>query len=607
MRKFLKPNSQGLNKGRFFNEVNAMQKERIRKKADEYIRNEESTRFRKEVEELIGSDNWEELNDRFYTDLNFGTGGLRGIIGGGYNRMNPYNVRRVTQGLANYIKKSEGSVVIAFDSRRYSDLFAMEAARILAGNGIKAYLFSSLRPTPELSFAVRLLKARAGIVITASHNPKNYNGYKVYWDDGGQIVPPHDRGIISEVRAVKELFVLSEAEARQKGLIAIIDREVDGPYFNMVRGQSLRPELIRERGKELNVIYTPLHGAGGMSVSGVLEEMGIKVHFVPEQEKPDGNFPTVEYPNPEESSAMKMALELAQRSRADLVMGTDPDADRLGIGVPAPEGFVLLTGNQLGSLLADYIFSTLRELGRLPARPALVKTIVTTDLQRRIAEDHGALCFDTLTGFKYIAEKIREFELQENGPNYVFGGEESYGYLVGTSVRDKDAVSAAAMTAEMTLFHLSRNTSLLDRLNDIYRRYGYFEELLISRRFEGEEGFRIMTDFMDRLRKDPKTVWAGISVTVMRDYGSGTSLYLPEKRNVKDIDLPLSNVIQFVLEDESKITLRPSGTEPKIKFYASCCSRATDDLSTAMEEVGEKIEGIRRELESIIETKVLSS
>jgi phosphoglucomutase len=577
----------------------------ILERAKDYIKNERSESFRREVEQIMAGQKWEELNDRFYAQLNFGTGGLRGMIGGGYNRINPYNIQKTSQGLANYIKRSthagDASVVIAHDSRNYSDVFAREAAKVFSANGIKTYLFSSLRPTPELSYGVRLLKATAGVVITASHNPPEYNGYKVYWSDGGQIVPPHDSGIIEEVRRVDRVSYISEQEAQQRGLLKMIDREIDESYLQTVKRQALRPDLIRERGKDLRVVYTPLHGTGAEFVSKALEDMGIEVTFVPEQREPDGNFPTVQYPNPEEASAMKMAVELAGRVGADLVMGTDPDSDRLGIAVPDGDGFRLVTGNQLGALLVDYIFSTRAELKTLSSRPAFIKTIVTSELSRLIAEDYGAECFETLTGFKYIAAKIREFE-STNGPQYLFGCEESYGYLVGTDVRDKDAVSAATMTAEMTLFHVSEGKSLMNRLDEIYRKYGYFQEILLSGEFKGEEGFKTMDALMERLREDPPERWGGQKIHFVKDYREGTTRDLEEKTTKHNIDRPRSNVLQFVLTDDTIITARPSGTEPKIKIYASCCSEPGGDLDQSKREVGQRIERITQEIDALLET-----
>ncbi len=573
-------------------------------KAKQYINQEEDSLFKEQIEKLLEDENWGELNDRFYKELSFGTGGLRGIIGGGSNRMNPLIVKNSTQGLANYIKKTyksgEKSVVIAYDSRNYSDLFALEAAKVLTGNGIKTYLFSSLRPTPELSFALRRLKAVSGIVVTASHNPSAYNGYKVYWEDGAQIISPHDKGIIEEVRAVKELSSISKNEAIDQGLLIYIDKEIDQPYLEMVESLVLRPELMRKYGADFKVVYTPLHGTGGFLVSEALKRVGVNITFVEEQKEPDGNFPTVKYPNPEEASAMKLALELGKKNKVSLVMGTDPDADRLGIAVPDGDDFILITGNQLGVLLADYIFSTKKELGTLPARPALVKTIVTTELQRLITEDYNGLCFDTLTGFKYIGEKIRQFESEENGPNYQIGMEESYGYLIGTEVRDKDAVSGAVITVEMALYFKSIGKTLMQRLNEIYEKYGYFEEMLFSKYFEGEKGFDIMQSIMNKLKEAPPLEWAGKKTVLFKNYNDGTTKNISSGNKEKNIDLPSSNVLQFVLEDDTVISVRPSGTEPKIKFYASCRSKPGITLNTAKTEVGAMIASIRESISGLV-------
>ena len=583
-----------------------MTMDEIQSKARDYIRFEENEGFRKEMEDLLSSGNEQELSDRFYTDLSFGTGGLRGVIGAGYNRMNTYVVRRATKGLAEYIVKTvpaeSASVVIAYDSRNYSDVFALEAALVLCTEGVKVYLFESLRPTPELSYALRELKAVSGIVVTASHNPPEYNGYKVYWDDGGQIVPPHDKGIIDQVREVSgKIPVITEKEARDKGLLVTIGKEIDDKFVEMIKGYSLNPELMMREGKNLKVVYTPLHGTGTMLVERILSEMGIQVTTVPEQREPDGNFPTVDFPNPEEASALKLGLDLAKKDRADLLMGTDPDSDRLGIAVPGPGGeFVLVNGNELGSLLADYVFSQHMEKGTMPDKPAMVKTIVTTELQARIATSYGAACYDVLTGFKYIADKIKKFE-EETGESYVFGGEESYGYLIETEVRDKDAVSAAFMTAEMALYNRSRGWSVLDHLNDIHRRYGYFKEILISKYFKGQKGLEIMNGLMETLRTNPPNAFGSLSVLSLKDYKDGTTTSLSGGTKLKDIDLPSSNVLQFLLDDGSVVTARPSGTEPKIKFYASCCTDPGGELDRAKDEVGEKLEGIRVSLNSIIE------
>jgi phosphoglucomutase len=572
-------------------------------KAQQYCTLEKHDFFRSQVESLIRNNSFDELNDRFYTDLVFGTGGLRGVIGGGFNRMNPYTVQRATQGLANYIKKNapvNPSAVIAYDSRNYSDLFALESAKVLCGNGITTYLYTSLRSTPQLSFSVRHLKATAGIVLTASHNPAEYNGYKVYWSDGGQIIAPHDTGIVAEARNVSRIDVMNKDEAINRGLLVMIDKNLDDAFIAMVKRQALRPQLIRTAGKSLKVVYTPLHGTGAMPVARALSEMGIDVLFVPEQKEPDGNFPTVKFPNPEEADAMQMALALARLKKADLVMGTDPDADRLGIAVPDKDNYRLITGNQLGALLADYLFSSRKELGTLPAKSAFVKTIVTTELQRRIAESYGATCFDVLTGFKYIGEKIRQFENGSEGLTYIFGGEESYGYLIETEARDKDAVSAATMTAEMALYHLSHGRTLLDALNDIYLSFGYFQETLISKYFKGQSGMETMTALMERLRKDPPRTIGLEHIVTVKDYRDGTVLDSIGGNRTKSLHLPSSNVLQFVSAEGAVITARPSGTEPKIKFYASCGGQPGSEPASETTTVQKRVAAISQAINQLL-------
>jgi phosphoglucomutase len=579
-----------------------MDNEELLAKAKEYISLEQDSFFRTQVEQLIEQKQFVELSDRFYTELEFGTGGLRGVIGGGYNRMNSYTVKKATQGLANYIKKatSNGSAVIAYDSRHFSATFALEAAKVFCANGIKTYLFTGLRPTPELSFAVRKLGATAGIVITASHNPPEYNGYKVYWDDGAQVVAPHDKLIIQEVRAVTGAVPeITKENAIKDKLLIMIDEEIDSAFINMVKKCSLRPELVKSKGRDFKVVFTPLNGAGAMPVARALSEMGIEVTFVPEQKEPDGNFPTVKYPNPEEAETMKMALDLGTRENASLVMGTDPDADRLGIAAPDNGVFKLITGNQLGALLADYILSSRRQMGTLPRKPAFVKTVVTTELQRLIAEEYGALCFDTLTGFKFIGAKIREFETMVDGPVYILGGEESYGYLVNTDVRDKDAVSAATMTTEMALYHANEGRTLFDQLRLLWKKHGYFEETLISKTFKGEAGLRKMNELMENMRKNPPEVFAGQPLQMIKDYKTGSTYIVKDKSYHKDIDLPSSNVLQFILSDGSIVTARPSGTEPKIKFYASCRGSKDDLLDKSIPEVKKKITAIIEALNQI--------
>jgi phosphoglucomutase len=576
-------------------------------KAREYISFEQDDFFRAQVEKLVAENNSTELNDRFYTDLEFGTGGLRGVIGGGYNRMNSHTVKRATLGLANYIKKnipdvSKASVVIAYDSRNFSDVFSLTAALTLCASGIRAYLFTGLRPTPELSFAVRLLKATAGIVITASHNPPEYNGYKAYWSDGGQVLPPHDTGIIKEARAVTgRVAEMPKDEAIKKGLLVMVDQEIDGPFLDMVKRQCLRPALVKERGKKLTVVYTPLNGAGALPVSRALSGLGISVTFVPEQEKPDGNFPTVKFPNPEEASAMKLALDLGKKKKADLVMGTDPDADRIGVAAPEGGDFRLITGNELGALLCDYILSTRRELGTLPKNGVFIKTIVTTELQRLIAESFGVRCIDVLTGFKYIGEKIREFETMKDGPVFLFGNEESYGYLTSPEVRDKDAVSTAVMASEMALYHQSRGRTLVDRLKELWKQYGYFKETGISGYFKGETGLATMARLMERLRTDPPVDFAGQKVVTVKDYKKGNTTAVTTGTVKKDIDLPSSNVLQFLLADGSQVTARPSGTEPKIKFYISCRGPAGAPVETSAATVQQKIDAMSVQIKKLID------
>ncbi len=599
-----------------------MERKRIEEAARSYTAWEGHPEFRGEVEELLRTEQWEALNDRFYTEIEFGTGGLRGEIGGGFNRINPYMIRRATQGLAEYVadqKRSaaetrslrvsqmeepeEGSLqaVIAYDSRRYSADFALEAARVLATNGFVVSLFDALRPTPELSFAVRRLGADVGIVVTASHNPPAYNGYKVYWNDGSQVVAPHDHGIIERVGGVRdEISAMSREDAERSGRLRWIGAEMDEEFLAMVGRQSVRPSLFQEHGSELRMVYTPLHGAGASPIERAVGERGVRITTVPEQREPDGNFPTVELPNPEEGEALEMAIELARKEHADLVVGTDPDVDRLGIAVPDGTDYRLITGNQHGALLVDYIFGARKEDGTLPERPAFIKTIVTTELQRRIAEAHGAEVYDTLTGFKHIAAKIREFEADPSGPAYVMGDEESYGYMIGTEVRDKDAVTATLLTAEMALHHVSRGSSLLERLNELYGAFGYFEERTVSRYFPGQAGAETMKQLMTKLRTDPPAEFGGQRVLRVRDYLEGITHYVPEERREKDIDLPSSNVLQFDLADGSKVSARPSGTEPKIKFYASVQSEPTDDLDSAKADVARRISDIEENINGLI-------
>ncbi|MDR2923100.1 MAG: phospho-sugar mutase, partial [Treponema sp.] len=564
--------------------------------------------FRAEVEKLLagfkqGSPEEKELEDRFYRDLEFGTGGLRGVIGGGYNRMNTLVVKSATQGLAAYIikafpekaKAGKLSAAIAFDSRRYSAEFALAAALVFAANGIKTWLFSGLRPTPELSFAIRHLGCDTGIVVTASHNPPQYNGYKAYWNDGSQVIPPHDTGIIDEVNNVKDIKEISKQEALDKGLLKIIDKEVDEPYQAMVKSRLFRPDLIKAKAAEVKIVYTPLHGTGAMHVEKVLGDLGLRVITVPEQREGDGAFPTVAFPNPEEAAALDMAIKLGAKEKADVVMATDPDADRFGIAVPNKQGgFTLVTGNQMGVLIADYIFLSLKELGRLPKNAAMINSIVTTGMQKRVAEMYGGECVECLTGFKWIADLMRKWELglaagEKGAKTFVFGTEESYGYNIETEVRDKDGVSAAAITAEMTLYWRSKGKSLLDRLNELYETCGFWQELGISKYFQGPQGPAIMKGIMDKYRSSPPAALGGIKVSKVRDLEKGAD------------GLPPSDVLQFFLADGTVVSARPSGTEPKIKFYASCCAEVgSGGLEGAKAEAAKKLEAIKKDIRAVI-------
>ena len=600
----------------------------IIERAKDYIAREKDEFFRKEVEDLLAVDTpsaKSDLEDRFYQNLEFGTGGLRGIIGGGYNRMNTLVVKSATQGLATYLlqtfpdrAKNPGattgqqglSAAIAFDSRHYSAEFAESAALIFAANGIKCFLFSSLRPTPELSFAIRHLKCDTGIVVTASHNPPKYNGYKAYWTGGSQVIPPHDKGIIEEVNAVTEIKEMKREEALSKGLLVIIDKEIDEPYKEMVKRCLFRPELIKEKAGEVKIVYTPLHGTGAFHVESILGSLGLKVITVPEQRDGNGDFPTVEFPNPEEAAALDMAIKLGIKEKADVVMATDPDADRFGIAVPVysakpntsefasdqgsgqTPGFTLITGNQMGVLLADYIFLSLKETGKMPNNPAMINTIVTTGMQKRVAEHYGARCFECLTGFKWIANIMARCE-EDNSASLVFGTEESYGYLVENEVRDKDGISAAALTAEMTIYWRSKGMSLLDRLNELYQIFGYWEELGISKYFQGPEGPGVMKGIMDEYRKNPPKTLGNIEVVKVRDIKNGAD------------GLPPSDVLQFFLKDGTIVSARPSGTEPKIKFYASSCTEidprlGSGALGQAKAEAGRKLTAIEKDIRAVI-------
>lgn len=552
-----------------------MDKAEILKRAKDYIAAEKDERFRKEVEELVAKEDYTELEDRFYRTLEFGTGGLRGVMGGGTNRMNTLEINLATQGLVNYVVKAFPekakagtlSAVVAYDSRNNSDVFAEATALIFAANGIKAYLFTGLRPTPELSFAIRYFKADTGVVVTASHNPKMYNGYKAYWNDGAQVIEPHDVGIVEEVNKVTEVKTISKEEAIKSGKLVLIDSEVDEKYWEMCKAQLFRPSLIKEYAKNVNVVYTPLHGTGAMHVEKVLGDLGLAVTTVPEQRNPDGNFPTVEKPNPEEKPALKMAVELGTKTKADCVMATDPDSDRFGTAFPDKDGkFVLLSGNQMGALLMDYVFLTRKEQNNLPKDAYCVRSIVTSPFGDDICKKYGVEMIECLTGFKWIAAVEAEREAKGIG-HYVFGLEESYGYKVETEVMDKDGVSAAAMCAEMTMYWRSQGKSILEHLDDMYKEFGYFEDRAISKNFPGSAGVETMAGIMTKLRTEGLKTLGGKKVVKIRDIKESVS-FDPANPSVKEkVDLPKSNVLQFFLEGGTIVSARPSGTEPKIKFY----------------------------------------
>ncbi|MEQ9302337.1 MAG: phospho-sugar mutase [Marinoscillum sp.] len=549
------------------------------------------------ISEMINSSDQTELTECFYKDLEFGTGGLRGIMGHGSNRVNKYTIGMATQGLANYLnhnfKGEEISVAIAHDSRNNSRFFAETTAAVFSANGIKVFLFEDLRPTPELSFAIRHLGCKSGVVLTASHNPKEYNGYKAYWDDGAQLIPPHDKNVITEVSKIASIDDV-KFDANNM-LIQKIGKEIDEVYLDMIMSLSLSPDVIKAQ-KDLKIVFSGIHGTGSTLVPPVLRKMGFEnVTEVEEQSKPDGNFPTVVYPNPEEAEALSLALKKAEEIDAELVMATDPDSDRVGIAVKNDKGvFQLLNGNQTGSLLIYYLLRKWKENGKIDGSQYVVKTIVTTDLIERIAKKFGVKLYNTLTGFKYIAEVIRELEGKEQ---FIGGGEESYGYLVGDSVRDKDAISSCALIAEMAAWASSENTSLYELLQSIHQEFGMFQESLKSITKKGKSGAEEINKMMVSYRETPPKSLAGSEVVTLIDYKSAESKDLKSGK-ISKIDFPSSNVLQFITEDGSKISIRPSGTEPKIKFYFSVNKNleSINQYDTIVRELGEKSNKIMEDL-----------
>ena len=568
---------------------------------EEYKKWCESPEFDEETKKELLSikDDEKEIEDRFYKELEFGTAGLRGVIGAGTNRMNKYTVGKATQGLANYILEQgtqDKGVAISYDSRRMSKEFSLLTALILNANGIKTYLFENLRPVPELSFTVRKLKCTAGVMITASHNPPKYNGYKVYWDDGAQIVEPRDREIIAKVRAVEsfsEIKEISKEEAIEKGLFNVIGTEMDDEYISVLKSKILNPEIVKEQGKKLKVVYTPLHGTGNTIAGRLFKEIGMEnVYVVPEQKDPDGEFPTVSYPNPEDKAAFKLALELAKKEDADVVLATDPDADRLGIfAKDAKTGeYMEYTGNMSALLIAEYRIEQMKEKGILPEDGMFITTIVSSDLAKAIAKYYNLECIEVLTGFKNIGRIMRQEE-EKNGMKYVFGFEESYGCLIGDYARDKDGIAAVMALCEAACYYASKGKTLWDAMEDIYKKYGYYKEAQVSIVMEGAEGAEKIKEMMTNMRNTPVEKIGEYKVLTFKDV---------EKDYVKDMvteeesktGLPKSNVLYYALEDNNWCCVRPSGTEPKIKLYMGVKGTSDEDAVKKLEALKEAMVAI---------------
>ena len=554
--------------------------------------------------ELTSLKDEKEIEDRFYKELDFGTAGLRGIIGAGTNRMNTYTVSKATQGYAMYLNNNfeNPSVAIAYDSRNMSEEFAKATALTFAANKVKVYLFESLRPTPMLSFTVRELNCSGGVVITASHNPKQYNGYKVYGQDGGQITDEGVHEILSYINNIdifEDVKTISEEEAMEKGLLQYIGEDIDKVYIEKVKSLILRKELVNEKAKDLNIIYTPIHGSGLMPIKRVLTELGFeKLSIVKEQENPDGDFPTTPYPNPEAKQVFELALEMAKDINPDIIFGTDPDADRIGVIVKDNSGeYKVLTGNETGMLLAHYMLKSLKDRNELPENAAVIKTIVTTEAVKNIVESFNATLINTLTGFKYIGEKIKEFE-ETNSNTFIFGLEESYGYLAGTFVRDKDAVVAATLITEMTLYYKEKGLTLYEALINLYEEYGYTKETLVSIELQGKEGQDKITKCIDTLRNDKVTEINGIKVVKAFDYKLSEEVSYENNDVTKsEINLPKSNVLKYILEDDSWFVVRPSGTEPKMKVYLSIVG---ESLKSSEEKINAFKEDVMNKINNIL-------
>ena len=559
------------------------------KKYQEWLNN---PNFDDETKEELKSieGNEEEIKDRFYKELEFGTAGLRGIIGAGTNRMNKYTVGKATQGLANYIKargEEEKGVVIAYDSRHKSDEFSELAALILNANGIKTYRFESLRTVPELSFSVRELNCVAGIMITASHNPPEYNGYKVYWDDGAQIVPPTDSEIIAEVNAITDFSTIKQAnkaEAEKQGLYNTVGEEIDKKFIEKLESLVLNLDAIKQNQKDVKIVYTPLHGTGGMPVKRILNDLGFEnVYIVSEQEQPDGDFPTVEYPNPEDPKAFQMALDLAREKDADIVLANDPDADRIGLYVKDNEGnYVPFTGNMTAMLILEYQLSQKKAKGILPKDSAVISTVVSTNMIYPIAENYDTKVFETLTGFKWIGEKIRQWE-KENSFKFMFGFEESYGCIIASHARDKDGISAVMALCEMAAFYKGQGISLYEQMQKLYEKYGYYKEKQVSIVLKGADGAQEIANKMEKIRNNPPKEIADMKVNEYRDYKNHIVLKSDSTQSMTD--LPTSNVLYFDLEDGAWACVRPSGTEPKIKFYMGVKGKDDTDAISKLEKL----------------------
>ncbi|OON92992.1 MAG: phosphoglucomutase [Candidatus Epulonipiscioides saccharophilum] len=550
-----------------------------------------------ELESIKGNE--KEIEDRFYTELEFGTAGLRGVIGAGTNRMNKYIVTKATQGLANFLNKQKltnPKVVIAYDSRNKSDSFAMDTALTLAANGIKAYLFESLRAVPQLSFALRALHADAGVVITASHNPPEYNGYKVYGNDGAQVIAPFDKMIIDEVNNIKDfstIKTMTEDQAKAEGLLEIIGEDIDKLYIDQVTAQVINPDVIKKVADNFKIVYTPLHGSGNVPVRRALKEVGFKhVYVVAEQEKPDGNFPTITSPNPEDSNAFKLAIDLAKKENADLIIGTDPDADRVGVLIRDEKGeYIGLTGNMIGTMLTDYILKGRQDNGTLPSNGVVIKTIVTTEMIRPICKLYGADVIEVLTGFKFIGEQIKNFE-KTGQHSYVFGFEESYGALPGTYARDKDAIAVSMLVCEMAAYYKLKGLTLYEALIDLYKKFGYYKEDVQSFTLKGIEGLGKIKNIMSTLRTQQIDTIGGYDILAKRDYKAQERI--TKDGQVSKIELPVSDVIYFELSNNAWICVRPSGTEPKIKFYIGIKGDNLDDANN-------KIQAIKDDVLKILE------